>query len=232
MSYKLRSKTKHNQTTVGESILPSADAGSSTRDASTHPSPSAPATRSYSDVVAASSPPSSPDGIRKSSDNLLEREGALDASVNVGTGLEPSDTEDASGDTSSFISNQEDNGQPWIEVKPRRSRSLDSLKRNKVTFLKHAKSATRDQRDPVLEAAEKSLTPDQRERIRKRRTAVRTRSGSNSSRGEGTSQAKGKGPDPRDWGNVNIDPEELDAEKQKRQIEHYNLRKKYQVSSE
>jgi len=75
MSYKLHSKTRHNQTTVGESTLPSGDAGSSTRDASMHHSPSAPATRSYSDVVAASSPLSSLDGIRKSLDNLLSRVG-------------------------------------------------------------------------------------------------------------------------------------------------------------
>jgi hypothetical protein len=215
--------TRRNQTT-GESILPIADAGSSAGNTSKPPFSSTQATKSYSDAVAERSPSTSPDVVRKSSDNLSAREEAQDASFENRAGDEPSDDEGGSSPSSVLSSPEEENRNPWVKVTTRRSRSLDSLKRTntKVKFLpKHVK----DVRDPVLEAAEKNLTSEQRERVRKCRAAVRTRRGSNSSRGEGTSNAKGKGPDPQDWGNVHVDPKELDPEKQREMLEHYNLRK-------
>lgn len=106
------------------------------------------------------------------------------------------------------MSSEKVNENPWVRVTTRRSHSLDSLKNKiKVKFL----NTRQGRNDPVIEAAEKNLTPEQCERIRNHNVVVRTRQESNSSRVDGPS--KGKGPDPQNWGN--IDRRELEPEIQK-----------------
>jgi hypothetical protein len=128
MSYSLRSVTRRNQTR-GESILPIADAGSSAGNASMPPISSTQATKSYSDAVAERSPSTSPDVVRKSSDNLSAREEAQDASFENRAGDEPSDDEGGSSPSSVLSSPEDENRNPWVKVTTRRSRSLDSLQR-------------------------------------------------------------------------------------------------------
>ncbi|KAF8222800.1 hypothetical protein L208DRAFT_1521237 [Tricholoma matsutake] len=142
----------------------------------------------------------------------------------------PSDDDDEgrSAVASPLFGKEEEVGELWVTVKPRQSRSLDSLRKNKVK-VKFLAKAKQSHNDSVLDEAEKSLTPDQRERIQKRNAAVRTHEGTASSCGEGTSEMKGKGPDPRNWGNAGIDPNKLDTDKQKHQYEYYNLKRKHDL---
>ncbi|KAF8225141.1 hypothetical protein L208DRAFT_443706 [Tricholoma matsutake] len=129
MSYKLRSTTRRVQ---GESIR-STDAGSSVRGASMHPLPSALAARSFADVVVARSPSPFLDGVRNSSDDLTAREGAS-ASINPRVGEMPSDDDDEgrSAFASPLFGVEEEDRELWVTVKPRRSRSLESLKNSNI----------------------------------------------------------------------------------------------------
>ena len=117
MSYSLHSVTRRNQTT-GESILPITDAGLSAGNASMPPISSTQATKSYLDAVVERSLSTSPDVIRKSSDNLSPWEEAQDASFNNRAGNEPSDDKGGSSPSSVLSGPEEENRNPWVKVKP------------------------------------------------------------------------------------------------------------------
>ena len=77
----------------------------------------------------------------------------------------------------------------------------------------------------TVEPAKSKMTPDERERVLRRMTALQT-SERPPSRGEGPSTlAKGKMVDPLNWGGVDIDTDELDVEAQRRELEVYELYK-------
>ena len=75
----------------------------------------------------------------------------------------------------------------------------------------------------TVKKAEQSLTPDERDRVRRRMEAVTSvRVERPPSRGEGSSSlSKGKAVDPLNWGSVNIDATELDIEAQRREFETF-----------
>ena len=54
---------------------------------------------------------------------------------------------------------------------------------------------------------------------------VRMHQDSTSSHGEGPSRPKGKGPDALNWGNVGIDPKELDPKEQNLLLEYFKALK-------
>jgi hypothetical protein len=132
--------------------------------------------RSSSDVAVARSLSTSPDVVRKSSDNLSAQEGVPDTSEKRG-GYKPSEHEGSYSPSSPLTSSEEENENLWKKVRTCRFRSLDSLKnsRIKVKFsTKSVKGTHRDHNDPVIEAAKKNLTPEQHECVRKHHDAVRT----------------------------------------------------------
>ncbi|KAG1802285.1 uncharacterized protein HD556DRAFT_1190610, partial [Suillus plorans] len=76
---------------------------------------------------------------------------------------------------------------------------------------------TREQENLVREA-ENKLTPAEKERVRTRWN-IPSRPSSDGSESEesqvaGPSKDKGKVPDPRNWGNANLDEEDIDLEAQ------------------
>jgi len=189
--YQLRSKKPR----TGESILSSlVDTSLSARVAEQPVPPRA--AMSYRDIVAASSPPPL-GGVKGPLGPSETRTPSAFARVAV----EPSDSGDSETSLSKFTERDNDNGNPWVLVKPRKTRSLESLnKRNiKVNFL--AKESQKTQgNDPMIEAAKRKLTAEQRAHIRKRDAVMQNQRDESSSRGEGPSQVKGKGPDPQNWG--------------------------------
>ena len=109
--------------------------------------------------------------------------------------------------------------QPWTPVRRRRAQSLDSVPRGHETNREReiqAQKLTTEQ-DRAVKAAVLAMNQEQSELIQRRQERVITRSDQRSpSRGEGPSNLnpKGKAIDPREWGNVDLNPEELDVEAQ------------------
>ena len=183
------------------------------------------ATCSYSDVVASrpSSPASAIGEDAPSGDaETLARSARVEEALVIETEVvSPNNTknivanfEDHESDTSSLsdLSNPDNNQNPWTKVVHRRSRSLDSLRKNKMTVKKVKVVMSRDngltaEQDTVVNEAENLLTSAQKEQLSRRyekvqrKTAPRDRS---ESRGEGPSNPKGKGVDPRNWGDAQL----------------------------
>ncbi|RDB15757.1 hypothetical protein Hypma_003696 [Hypsizygus marmoreus] len=77
--------------------------------------------------------------------------------------------------------------------------------------------------DPIFQAAENSLTPEQREQIRNRFVHIQPRETTTESREEGPTEPKGKGPDPGNWGAAGLeDPAETNVDVQREHLEYYN----------
>ncbi|EED82499.1 predicted protein [Postia placenta Mad-698-R] len=116
-----------------------------------------------------------------------------------------------------------DNGGRWHTVtRSRRSRSLDPMDKDNVYRLATEENThvlTTNQRE-VIRTAEGELHPAEQEHINRRFRVVHERRNRErpESKDEGPSMRmdKGKGIDPRNWGNAEIAPEDLDIEAQKR----------------
>ena len=174
--------------------------------------------KSYRDAAAARLPQK--EAGKSAGSTTMPGSSAVDPRNDGNAGAKPVDVPDDDND---------DAGGPWTVVQPRRSRSLDSLPINKNvgTLPKKAtKASGRPAPDPVIEAAKSGLTSEQRAQYQRRKMAVRSRATSTSSQGEGPSQPKGKGVDPRNWGNIGIDVEELDPEKQREELAQYERQRK------
>ena len=105
-------------------------------------------------------------------------------------------------------------------------------KRTRKGSLQNKKSLTAEQNQTVKVAAE-GLTKEQQQQILRRQEKVHPRRGSSvSSRGEGPSKPKGKGIDPREWGNVDIDPESLDVNAQLAALKTFKAQLKAQKRSQ
>ncbi len=124
------------------------------------------------------------------------------------------------------------NGQ-WTEVRRKkdRARSLDSATPRELTPPRAAvvppagTALLNDEQQRAVNAAEKSLSKEERGRIEKRMRAVNNPRDQSASRGEGPStMAKGKAVDARNWGAVDIDPSELDPKAQRRAFAQFSAR--------
>ena len=198
--------------------------------------------RSYSDVVASrpSSPASAIEEEAPSSDSEaftrpVKVEGTL---VNITEVVSTNNTktivtnnDNHESDTSSLsdLSNTDKIKNPWTTVVSRRSRSLDSLKRDtmpskKVKVVQNRVNTLTTEQDTIVNQAEKQLTTAQKEQLSRRyekvqkKTAPREKSGS---RGEGPSTTKGKGVDPRNWGGAQLSVSDLDVEAQHAALESF-----------
>ena len=193
--------------------------------------------RSYSDVLA-SRPPSreaerfgmetqsSPVRGNEPGPRLVSAPGISVENVNknVLRELKPA-RDELSQPASSRDDGNDENENPWTEVKRRQSsRRVHGLRFARGRPRREASSEHR----ATFQAAEKSLTPEERARIERRSYSISQVSPerrSVSSRGEGPSQPKEKGIDPREWGNVNWSEGELDMEVQKTLLKQGRERK-------
>ena len=121
-------------------------------------------------------------------------------------------SENHESDTSSLseVSEADENKNPWTTVVRRRSRSLDSLKKNtkttkKVKVVQNQVNELTTEQDTVVNQAEEQLTIAQKEQLlccyEKVQSYAMPRKRSESC-GKGPSTSKGKGADPRNWGNA------------------------------
>ncbi|KAF8875585.1 hypothetical protein BD779DRAFT_1476020 [Infundibulicybe gibba] len=128
----------------------------------------------------------------------------------------------------------EANEEDWTVVRPRRTRSLDSLRgrgrrlRRKSLQKGSSPSPPNNERKQAFKAAENQPTPAEKNRIQLRFARIRKPSASQStdSRGEGPSQPKGKGIDPREWGNIQMSDDEMNLENQRRALKEFADKKK------
>src|SRR6266567_8695122 len=121
----------------------------------------------------------------------------------------------------------DDNPNPWIRVGPRRTRSLDSMNNPRPNWPSEDIRNEKDT-DTVVRAAENQLTHAQKELIACRNKQVLialgiTTQDSTRTPKAGTSKNKGKMIDPREWGNLNLDEDEVNVQAQKAALESYNL---------
>ena len=144
-------------------------------------------------------------------------------------------SKDHESDTSSLsgLSNLDEDQNLWTTVVLRRSRSLDSLRKNKKTVKivkevqNRVNNLTAEQNTVVIEA-EKQLTSSQKEQLSRRyekvrkETAPRDRS---ESRGERPSTSKGKGIDPRNWGDAQFSESDVDIEAQRAALESFTVKR-------
>ena len=103
----------------------------------------------------------------------------------------------------------------WTTVTRKRAHSEGSLPIKRPL--------TSEQTKAVKKATE-GMTAEQKEMIRRRQNKVRPRQDDSvSSRGEGPSKNKGKTIDPREWGNVDIEHEDLDVEAQEAALDRKSV---------
>jgi hypothetical protein len=102
-----------------------------------------------------------------------------------------------------------------------RARSLDSTRVSPRNDIQLVSTLTEDQRR-VVEAATDQLTSKQQERIAIRQERVATHEENNIPE-TSESRNKGKAIDPRNWGDVEITPEEMDVSIQEAMYEAYKL---------
>jgi len=131
-------------------------------------------------------------------------------------------------ENSSSENNESENEESieWTTVQRRRAYSKDSSRKRRGKVSKETPNPVQNSRTEltnVIMAAEKNLTPAQKEHIVRRHEKIasvrRTRY---SSRGEeGPSKPKGKGTDPREWGNVSLSREEMDPERQRHALNKF-----------
>jgi hypothetical protein len=199
-------------------------------------------TRSYSDVVA--SHPSSPVSVTEGEAPSGEIEALAHSArveetlVNTTEVISPhntknivqTDSESHEGDTSSLSEISEaDNKNPWTTVVHRRSRSLDSLKKDtktakKVKVVQNRVNKLTTEQDTVINQAEKQLTIAQKEQLSHRYEKVQKHAipcERSESRGEGPSTSKGKGTDPHNWGNAQLSDSDLDVDAQRVAFESF-----------
>ena len=191
----------------------------------------------YSDV-AASRPPSPRKELERSPEEPAEprsehpseevdSEGAFGYSRNDQTAanqnVEPGENVLSEGNDS----HQHPGEQPWIKVTRRRARSLDSVTRAPPVSREHdtRKNTLTTEQARTVQTAEGALTAEQSELVRRRYDNTALRPEKSLSRGEGPSRSKGKGRDLRNWGNVPLEPEELDLEVQAAALESFSRRK-------
>jgi hypothetical protein len=222
MSYSLRSKAKPGEQNSSSTL----DAGSSAARSALRPPPAI-AMKSFRDAVAVRTLPRLPTGEKEpSSTPVAERETEIDDSVQAPVvGSEETSHTSLSG----LSDDDEDDGNgPWTTVQPRRSRSLESLRklRSNRNYIPHKVNQNEMGDDPNIDAAVESLTDNQRKHINRREKTVRSTQDNSRSHEEGPSRLKGKGPDPSNWGNVGINPDELDAEAQRKGFEFFESLKK------
>ncbi|KAG6808267.1 hypothetical protein H0H92_004680 [Tricholoma furcatifolium] len=163
--------------------------------------------RSWSDVVANRSP-SPPQG----------QEMYPDVQASAGMAIERNVSE--SDKASRKSSEEEENPNPWVKVTRRRSKSLEYPRRNKTIFTQKPQVEF----DPVIDAAERQLTNEQRLNIQKQYGQV-ARKPSAETRGEGASKTKGKGANSTNWGNAGIPNREQNIDVQAAELRHYQLLK-------
>jgi hypothetical protein len=128
-------------------------------------------------------------------------------------------------EVSEDVSEEPESGSPWHTVGRRRARSLDS------TELAPKKTGQRAQdpkeKIPVPPTQQNVEAPTMTETIPPETSHAR-REKESESRGEESSKPKGKGRDPREWGNVNLTAQEMDADLQQAAYESYKRQHQYE----
>ncbi|TFK48034.1 hypothetical protein OE88DRAFT_596016 [Heliocybe sulcata] len=130
---------------------------------------------------------------------------------------------------------ESDEGGPWTRVSHRRGRSLDSPVRMRIPrggqdagARKDAPSVRTDlsaTQQKAVEDAMKSMTDEQRARVRKRAYVVRTPTGPSEGRSPspeaGPSRPKGKAVDPSNWGAAGLNESDVDVETQRQMLDSF-----------
>ena len=110
----------------------------------------------------------------------------------------------------------------WVTVKRGRAQSLDSarkhLQNKNVVFLSKTLST---EQEKVIEAATNSLNSEQREQLKHRQNKVVTQNREDGPVSGPSTMSKGKTVDPREWGAVDISPEEMNVDIQEAMINTY-----------
>jgi len=140
-----------------------------------------------------------------------------------------SDNHESNTSSLSDLSNADKIENPWTTVVSRRSRSLDSLKRNakpnkKVKVVQNRVNTLTMEQDTVVNQAEKQLTLAQKEQLSCRYEKVQNKAvprKRSDSRGEGPSATKGKGVNPWNWGDAQLSDSDLDVEAQCAALESF-----------
>ena len=138
----------------------------------------------------------------------------------------PDDDENKSASTEAEESNYGDESDHLFTKKPIRARSLDSDRvpqRNtnlKPVSTEPSKTLSAEQ-EKAVETATKQMTTEQQEQVARRQERVDLQGGISQNKAE-ASLHKGKAIDPRNWGNVDIAPEEMDVNTQKAMIDEYS----------
>lgn len=170
--------------------------------------------RTYSDV-AASRPPSVVNAADETSVHVkIESPSSAQLKLNLNS---PKGGESPESSLLSEADSEDEkvNG-PWTEVKPRRSRSLESFRNLRLSGVKYdfprRTVGLTGAQEAVVRTAAEMLTPNERAVIAAREATL---SGTVlvtetvALHGEGSSNPKGKGPDPGNWGMVDLDPADL-----------------------
>jgi hypothetical protein len=162
--------------------------------------------RSYSDVVASRPPspnrerPTLPTGIPTGNPGVVR----VPEHPSVPNNEDVGDVSGGYATSGEVETNPDRADSHWTTVQRRRTRSLESIRNQRV------KPLTAEQTRAVKKAAE-GMTAEQKQHLQRRHEKVRPRRDSLSSHGEGPSNPKGKDIDPREWGNVNISPDSYDV---------------------
>ncbi|KAF8996061.1 hypothetical protein BDQ17DRAFT_1430027 [Cyathus striatus] len=169
--------------------------------------------------VASSRPPSPQEETTTQNSGTDNLSTALE-SISVNNNIENESISFVSTLTLSESNNEQDNKNPWITVKSRRSGSLESFRGRRINLRKanpskQPKPLSKAQKQTVQEA-EKTLTPEQKRCINHQNDKLCKHS---SSCDKGTSKVKGKGVDPCNWGNIDPNESELDVEAQQAVLE-------------
>ncbi|KAF9011910.1 hypothetical protein BDQ17DRAFT_1420318 [Cyathus striatus] len=175
-----------NTATTGESCSTSVQGTPRTPNAPHH---------SYRDV--ASSRPPSPQEETTAQNSSTDNLSAAPESISVNNIIENESTSSVSTLTPSESNNEQDNENPWITVKSRRSHSLEFFRGQRIDLRKANPSKqpnplSKAQKQTVQEA-KKTLTTEQKKCINCQNDKLCKHS---SSHEEGISKAKGKGVDP------------------------------------
>jgi hypothetical protein len=130
------------------------------------------------------------------------------------------DEDKATTDIEESEDESEDEDPRWTTVRRKRAQSLDSAKKNLINknliYLKPNTLSTEQKK--VVDAATDLLTRDQKDQLRRRQN--KTQHNENNAE-PGPSRNKGKTVDPREWGNVGINPEEMDINVQEAILDAY-----------
>jgi hypothetical protein len=176
--------------------------------------------RSYSDVVRASSPESDHVSQEKQPTVATAVVGTeADSSVNISDepSMEQAAYETASENSESPTSEDGDD-RPWTTVARKRNKGQEIRSKEPESDRAKRPDELTDEQRTAVRKAEGRLTEAERTKLALREEKVR--------QALEIGPSKGKGTDPRNWGGIQLVPEEIDLAAQKAALESYRLAKR------